>query len=276
PRFPILCAHTDLWEQEQGVDFMALEERPLDSMLTNVDASGHLYGVAGGSGGYAEAVLRYAALELFGVHVPPGPLEWQQVRNADMRECSVAVDRQHVLRVACAYGFRNIQNVLRRAKQGRCPYHYVEVMACPGGESGGVGSRGAGGGGESRMYQYHHVEVMACPRGRGGWASGGVEVGVEGEGQKVTREFNQKSLGTTTCRSWLAPEVRGGAGAGGVEVGVRERDRTENGRWGRGTGGLGVEEHRGAGVSMGEGRVCEDFMGRWSLPCSMCRFHHSM
>ncbi|CAI5528498.1 unnamed protein product [Closterium sp. Naga37s-1] len=86
--------------QEQGVDFMALEEHPLDSMLTNVDASGHLYGVAGGSGGYAEALLRYAALELFGVHVPPGPLEWQAVRNADMRECSVALDGQPVLRVA--------------------------------------------------------------------------------------------------------------------------------------------------------------------------------
>ncbi|CAI5507575.1 unnamed protein product [Closterium sp. Naga37s-1] len=127
--------------QEQGVDFMALEERPLDSMLTNVDASGHLYGVAGGSGGYAEAILRYAALELFGVHVPPGALEWQAVRNADMRECSVAVDGQPVLRVACAYGFRNIQNVLRRAKQGRCPYHYVEVMACPGGCLNGGGQR---------------------------------------------------------------------------------------------------------------------------------------
>ncbi|CAI5508652.1 unnamed protein product [Closterium sp. Naga37s-1] len=127
--------------QEQGVDFMALEEHPLDSMLTNVDASGHLYGVAGGSGGYAEAVLRYAALELFGVDVPLGPLEWQAVRNADMRECSVAVDGQPVLRVACAYGFRNIQNVLRRAKQGRCPYHYVEVMACPGGCLNGGGQR---------------------------------------------------------------------------------------------------------------------------------------
>ncbi|CAI5479008.1 unnamed protein product [Closterium sp. Yama58-4] len=127
--------------QEQGVDFMTLEEHPLDSMLTNVDASGHLYGVAGGSGGYAEAVLRYAALELLGVHMPPGPLEWQAVRNADMRECSVAVEGQPVLRVACAYGFRNIQNVLRRAKQGRCPYHYVEVMACPGGCLNGGGQR---------------------------------------------------------------------------------------------------------------------------------------
>ncbi|CAI5460861.1 unnamed protein product [Closterium sp. Yama58-4] len=98
--------------QEQGVDFMALEEHPLDSIT--------------------RAVRRARA---------PGALEWQAVRNADMRECSVAVGGQPVLRVACAYGFRNIQNVLRRAKQGRCPYHYVEVMACPGGCLNGGGQR---------------------------------------------------------------------------------------------------------------------------------------
>ncbi|CAI5971717.1 unnamed protein product [Closterium sp. NIES-65] len=161
--------------------------------LTNVDASGHLYGVAGGSGGYAEAVLRYAALELFGVHVPLGPLEWQAVRNADMRECSVAVDGQPVLRVACAYGFRNIQNVLRRAKQGRCPYHYVEVMACPGGESGWVGSRGAGGGGESRLYQYHHTmwSSWLALAGRGGQGAGGLERPPEQRKAQPTRSYLQ-------------------------------------------------------------------------------------
>ncbi|GJP48171.1 hypothetical protein CLOM_g7446 [Closterium sp. NIES-68] len=127
--------------QEQGVDFMALDERPLDTMLTNVDASGYLYGVAGGSGGYAETILRFAANELFGVQLPPGPVAWQQVRNADMLESTLDVGGQAVLRVACAYGFRNIQNVLRKAKQGRCPYHYVEVMACPGGCLNGGGQR---------------------------------------------------------------------------------------------------------------------------------------
>lgn len=42
---------------------------------------------------------------------------------------------QVLLRFAMAYGFRNIQNLVQKLKRGRCPYHYVEVMACPSGRS---------------------------------------------------------------------------------------------------------------------------------------------
>ena len=38
-----------------------------------------------------------------------------------------------VLKVAQAYGFRNIQNIMRKIKQGKCEYDYVELMACPSG-----------------------------------------------------------------------------------------------------------------------------------------------
>jgi iron only hydrogenase large subunit-like protein len=38
-----------------------------------------------------------------------------------------------VLRFAQAYGFRNIQTLLRKVKPGLSPYDYVEVMACPSG-----------------------------------------------------------------------------------------------------------------------------------------------
>ena len=46
---------------------------------------------------------------------------------------TLEVEGTVVLRFAQAYGFRNIQNVVRRAKAGRCAYHFVEIMACPGG-----------------------------------------------------------------------------------------------------------------------------------------------
>jgi len=36
-----------------------------------------------------------------------------------------------VLRFALAYGFRNIQTLLRKVKPGLSQYDYVEVMACP-------------------------------------------------------------------------------------------------------------------------------------------------
>lgn len=33
--------------------------------------------------------------------------------------------------MAQCYGFRNIQNVVRSIKQSKCPYSYIEIMACP-------------------------------------------------------------------------------------------------------------------------------------------------
>lgn len=108
------------------------------------------------SGGFVEFVFRYAARELFGVTVPPGPLQYVPGRNADYREVLLQVDGNVVLRFAQAYGFRNIQAVIQKVrpchtatpwtpshsltrplcvqvKRGRCPLQLVEVMACPSG-----------------------------------------------------------------------------------------------------------------------------------------------
>ena len=35
--------------------------------------------------------------------------------------------------MAQCYGFRNIQNIVRQIKNKKCPYAYVEIMACPNG-----------------------------------------------------------------------------------------------------------------------------------------------
>lgn len=56
-------------------------------------------------------------------------------RNKDFQEVTLEREGQVLLRFASAYGFRNIQNLVQRLKRGRCPYHYVEVMACPSGSS---------------------------------------------------------------------------------------------------------------------------------------------
>lgn len=56
-------------------------------------------------------------------------------RAADFRECTLEVGGQPVLHFASAYGFRNIQGLMRKVRLGRCEYDYIEVMACPAGES---------------------------------------------------------------------------------------------------------------------------------------------
>lgn len=76
---------------------------------------------------------RYAAEQLWGVTVPPGPLPLRTVRNADFKEVTLEVGGRTVLRFATAYGFRNIQTLMRQMKRGRCEYDYVEIMACPSG-----------------------------------------------------------------------------------------------------------------------------------------------
>ncbi|OQS03707.1 ATP-binding Cassette (ABC) Superfamily [Thraustotheca clavata] len=85
-----------------------------------------------GSGGYLEHIFRFAAKELFNVDIV-GPLTYVQGRNSDFREVTLVVDGKEVLKFALAYGFRNIQTVLMKIKRNKCPYHFVEIMACPGG-----------------------------------------------------------------------------------------------------------------------------------------------
>ncbi|CAM9893268.1 unnamed protein product [Ectocarpus fasciculatus] len=100
------------------------------SLFGGVDGEG---AAGGNSGGYLEYVFRHAAVELFGVDLAGGPLVYREGRNADFRETSLEVNGQVVLRFAYAYGFRNIQSILAKARRGKCPYHFVEVMACPSG-----------------------------------------------------------------------------------------------------------------------------------------------
>ena len=53
------------------------------------------------------------------------------------------------MKFAQAYGFRNIQNVMRKIKQGKCDYDYVELMACPSGCTNG--------GGQVKLKQFTNV-----------------------------------------------------------------------------------------------------------------------
>ncbi|KAG0236466.1 hypothetical protein BGW42_003372 [Actinomortierella wolfii] len=89
------------------------------------------------SGGFLEYIMQYAARELYGVDgvdvEKSQGVEVKTVRNSDFREVTLEVQGKIVLRFAAAYGFRNIQNLVRKVKGSKSPYHFVEVMACPSG-----------------------------------------------------------------------------------------------------------------------------------------------
>ncbi|XP_003417836.1 cytosolic iron-sulfur assembly component 3 isoform X4 [Loxodonta africana] len=117
--------------EEEGVSFPDLEPAPLDVLSSCASAEEPTSHRGGGSGGYLEHVFRHAAWELFGIHV--AEVTYKPLRNKDFQEVTLERDGQVLLHFATAYGFRNIQNLVQKLRRGRCPYHYVEVMACPSG-----------------------------------------------------------------------------------------------------------------------------------------------
>jgi hypothetical protein len=80
-----------------------------NTRLTNVDEDGSLYGVSGGSGGYAETIFRYAARALFNREIE-GPLDFKVLRNSDFREVTLEVilSSSHIGKATPAVAFGSL------------------------------------------------------------------------------------------------------------------------------------------------------------------------
>ncbi|XP_044529104.1 nuclear prelamin A recognition factor [Gracilinanus agilis] len=89
------------------------------------------------SDGYLEHIFKYAAKELFDMDIKE--ITYKALKNKDFQEITLEKNGEIVLRFAAAYGFRNIQNMVLKLKKGKFPYHFVEVLACPGGCLNGKG-----------------------------------------------------------------------------------------------------------------------------------------
>jgi iron only hydrogenase large subunit-like protein len=81
------------------------------------------------SNGYISYLLNRLGVEQY---------KCEEVKNCDFKEFTFEVEGT-TCKMAKCYGFRNIQKIVQMVKKGKCPYHYVEIMACPGGCFGGGG-----------------------------------------------------------------------------------------------------------------------------------------
>ena len=131
-----------LSEKSLGRTFAEFAAKPLSPLFSNVNNTADftiMYGAPGNaSGGYLEYILRYASKELSksqeDIDVPMKKgCSIKVIRNSDCREITVHLSDKETMTFAAVYGFRNIQNFIRKLKTGKCRYDYVEVMACPGG-----------------------------------------------------------------------------------------------------------------------------------------------
>jgi len=122
---------------DQNIDFESLPEAPLNPKFHNLDEFGHLCGMHGGtSGGYLEFIYRYAAKMIWNIDIDS--VQLNTIRN-DFYEVSLERNGKVLLKFARANGFRSIQNIVKRIKENKCEYDFIEIMACPGGCSNGGG-----------------------------------------------------------------------------------------------------------------------------------------
>jgi len=111
-----------------GIDFNDLPEDKFDNPLGDSTGAAAIFGT---SGGVMEAALRTAYFKLTGTELDNLALE--DVRGNDGLKASTIDINGLEVRVAVVNGIGNVGPVLDEIKNGTSKYHFVEVMACPGG-----------------------------------------------------------------------------------------------------------------------------------------------
>ncbi|KAF5056875.1 NADP-reducing hydrogenase subunit HndD [anaerobic digester metagenome] len=114
------------------ISFTKLPDEHTDSILGDYTGAGAIFGA---TGGVMEAALRTVADILTGKDLES--IEYQAVRGIEgVKEASVVLPIGGVdteVKVAVAHGTANAAKVLESVKAGEKDYHFIEVMACPGG-----------------------------------------------------------------------------------------------------------------------------------------------
>jgi iron-only hydrogenase group A len=117
-----------------GIEFAALEEDQFDNPFGIGSGAGAIFGA---TGGVMEAALRTAYETVTGKGLPS--LDFNDVRGLEgIKEATVKLNELE-LKVAVASGLSNAKTLMNQIRRGESPYHFIEIMACPGGCLGGGG-----------------------------------------------------------------------------------------------------------------------------------------
>lgn len=119
--------------KEAGIDWGKLAQEEFDVPFGTGSGAGVIFGA---TGGVMEAALRTVYEIVTGQELEN--LDFLEVRGLEgVKESTVKVGELEV-RVAVAHGLSNAKKLLERVKEGE-KYHFIEIMACPGGCMGGGG-----------------------------------------------------------------------------------------------------------------------------------------
>ncbi|KAI2783439.1 cytosolic Fe-S cluster assembly factor nar-1 [Daldinia loculata] len=185
--------------ESRSIDFFGLSKTPVSASLQTPfpdptlrrflfpprPRAGQADPLAGTSGGNLYYTLKYVS-----ARHPGSKIETVRGRNADVVEYTVTSPTgEPIFKAARYYGFRNIQNLVRRLKPpklSRMPGAKVTGPRRPAGKPGGL--------------EYAYVEVMACP---GGCTNGGGQIKVD-DPVVIERRGLETKPGPQEQKQWLA------------------------------------------------------------------------
>ncbi len=115
--------------KRSGIIFNRLPDEDFDyDIVGDYTGAGVIFGA---TGGVMEAALRTAAYELTGKELEN--VELKDVRGLDgIKEATYKLGGMQV-KVAVASGMKNAKVLLDEIRAGKSPYHFIEIMGCPGG-----------------------------------------------------------------------------------------------------------------------------------------------
>ena len=132
--------------KQAGIDFKSIPEEKYDSIMGQSTGAAVIFGA---TGGVMEAALRTAYEIVTGREVPFNELNITPVRGMEgVKEASVKIEgtlpewkflEGATLNTATAHGLVNAKKVMEMVVSGEANYHFIEIMACPGGCLGGGG-----------------------------------------------------------------------------------------------------------------------------------------
>lgn len=121
---------------ETGIVFEELEPEALDMPFGMYSGAGLIFGV---TGGVTEAVIRKVMRDKSRASFHN--IQFCGVRGMEgIKEFNLPLDDgATVLKIAVVSGLGNAEKLIRKLETGEADYHFIEVMACPGGCVGGAG-----------------------------------------------------------------------------------------------------------------------------------------
>lgn len=132
--------------KESGMNIMELEDSKYDSLMGDSTGAAVIFGV---TGGVMEAAIRTAYELVTGREVPFENLNITPARGMEgVKEAELKIEgtveewnflEGAVLKVAIAHGLNNAKILMDKIRAGEADYHFIEIMACPGGCIGGGG-----------------------------------------------------------------------------------------------------------------------------------------